>query len=127
MSFHASASNIRVDDGHILRATLLNEEGEAVKAEFDLNTAIGNNDGTKISFLFGLLDPSTYHYSPGDFKWGGVNFSHSAENISFDLEGDDQVPVLRAALRNVDGELVWSDINLGERISNKDGSFAFGE
>jgi hypothetical protein len=127
MSFHASAYDIRVDDGHILRATLLNGEGEAVEAEFDLNTAIGNNDGTKISFLFGLLDPSTYHYSPGVFEWGGENFSDSAENISFDLEGDDQVPVLRAALRKVDGGLVWRDINLGERISNENGGFAFGE
>lgn len=45
MSFHASASDIRVDDGHILRATLLDAEGNPVEAEFDLNGVIGNNDG----------------------------------------------------------------------------------
>ena len=63
----------------------------------------------------------------GSFEWGGQNFSESAEDISFSLEGDDEVPILRAGLRNVDGELVHSDLNLSERIGNNDGSFTFGE
>jgi len=46
MSFHASAEHIRVDDGHILRAVLHNSAGEAVEAEFDLNTVLGNNNGS---------------------------------------------------------------------------------
>lgn len=45
MSFHASASNIRVDDGHMLRAVLQNGNGESVEAEYNLNDAIGNNNG----------------------------------------------------------------------------------
>jgi hypothetical protein len=45
MSFHASAEDIRVDDGHILRARLRNENGDMVDAEMDLNNHIGNNDG----------------------------------------------------------------------------------
>ncbi|KAK4128849.1 Cyanovirin-N [Parathielavia appendiculata] len=107
MSFHASAQDIRVDDGHILRARLTNLNGEEVDAELDLNDYIGNNDGS--------------------FEWGGVNFSESAEDITFSLEGGDSVPVLRAGLRNADGELVYRDINLAERIHNNDGSFYFGE
>lgn len=46
MSFHQSASDIRVEDGHILRARLTNMDGEEVEAEMDLNDVIGNNDGS---------------------------------------------------------------------------------
>jgi len=45
MSFHASAADIRVDDGHILRARLRNGNGDEVDAEVDLNQFIGNSDG----------------------------------------------------------------------------------
>jgi hypothetical protein len=45
MSFHASAQDIRVDDGHMLRARLSNANGEEVDAEMDLNQFIGNRDG----------------------------------------------------------------------------------
>jgi hypothetical protein len=55
-----------------------------------------------------------------------VNFSDSAEEISFAMEGDG-VPILRAGLRNMDGELVYRDINLSERIGNNDGNFQFGK
>ncbi|KXX75652.1 Cyanovirin-N [Madurella mycetomatis] len=105
MSFHASASNIRVDDGHILRARLQKADGELVDAELDLNGCIGNSDG--------------------NFEWGGVNFSHSAEDISFEMEGDDNVPVLRASLKPLEGDPIPRDINLSERIGNNDGSFEF--
>lgn len=47
MSFHLSAADVRVDDGHILRANLTNGDGEQVEAEFDLNSVIGNNNGTR--------------------------------------------------------------------------------
>lgn len=46
MSFHVNAEELRVDDGHILRGNLPNEDGDLVEAEIDLNTALGNNDGT---------------------------------------------------------------------------------
>jgi hypothetical protein len=105
MSFHASAQNIRVDDGHMLRATLFNADGEPVEAEFDLNSVIGNDNGT--------------------FVWGSGDFSGSAEEISFSLEGDESVPILRAILRDVEGNLEHRDINLSERIGNDNGSFVF--
>ncbi|KAK4209742.1 Cyanovirin-N [Rhypophila decipiens] len=107
MSFHLSAVDIRLDDGHILRARLGNGEGEQVDAEFDLNTVIGNNDG--------------------NFEWGGSDFSGSAEEISFSLEGDDSVPILRANLRDVEGNLQHRDLNLSERITNENGNFAYTE
>ena len=105
-SFHASAQNIRVDDGHILRARLENPDGEKVDAEIDLNQCIGNNNG--------------------HFEWNGVNFSHTAENIRFSIEGGAGVPVLRADLKNLDGEANPADINLAERIGNNEGKFEFG-
>lgn len=46
MSFHESAQNVTVEDGHVLRAELANVEGENVEAELDLNTCIGNNNGS---------------------------------------------------------------------------------
>ncbi|SPQ24158.1 ce873441-0667-47a3-bfba-aa72120037ea [Thermothielavioides terrestris] len=105
MSFHTSAQDIRVDGGHMLRARLRKVNGEEVDAEIDLNAFIGNNDGS--------------------FEWGGENFSKSAESISFAVEGGASVPVLRANLRNRNGESVPANINLAERIENKDGAFVF--
>ncbi|KAK3903789.1 Cyanovirin-N [Staphylotrichum tortipilum] len=105
MDFHASAQDIRVDDGHILRARLNNADGQQVDAEIDLNQFIGNSDGA--------------------FEWGGVNFSESAENIRFSLEGESGVPILRAGLKDVEGNVVDRDINLAERIGNSNGSFEF--
>ncbi|KAM3438579.1 hypothetical protein MY4824_003118 [Beauveria thailandica] len=104
MSFHTSSSNIRVDDGHILRATLRNDNGEDVDSELDLNSCLSNSNGR--------------------FEWGGAEFSQSAENISFTLEGDAQVPVLRARLRGSD-ETYDADVNLAERIANNNGSLSF--
>lgn len=46
MSFHLSAQNVRVEEGHILRATLTNAAGAPVDAEFDLDTVLGNDNGT---------------------------------------------------------------------------------
>lgn len=51
MSFHVSATNIELEDGHILKATLLNAEGEEVESELDLNEIVGNNNGTSHSLL----------------------------------------------------------------------------
>jgi hypothetical protein len=45
MSFHASATSIDLEDGHILKATLRNSENDEVESELDLNEIIGNNNG----------------------------------------------------------------------------------
>lgn len=56
-----------------------------------------------------------------------MNFSESAQEIHFSVEGDDAVPVLRATLTNMEGQGIQRDINLGERIQNNNGSFEFGK
>lgn len=61
----------------------------------------------------------------GSFEWEGVSFSESAGEVSLEIEGDDQIPVLRAELNNMDGEAVPCDLNLAERISNQNGEFVF--
>jgi len=46
MPFHHSAEDIRIDDGHMLRARLQTVGGEWNDAEVDLNNHIGNDNGT---------------------------------------------------------------------------------
>lgn len=105
MSFHLSAEDIRVEDNHILRARLRKEDGEWVDAEMDLNEYIGNENGM--------------------IHWDGQNFSLSAEDVTFHIEGGAQVPVLRTHLRSRDGEAFSRDVNLAERIGNNDGRFEY--
>lgn len=54
-------------------------------------------------------------------------FSGSASDITFSLEGDDNVPVLRALLNPVDGDPVEADLNLAECIGNDNGTLVYGE
>ncbi|KAL4724742.1 hypothetical protein ACLX1H_008187 [Fusarium chlamydosporum] len=105
VNFHESSTNIRLEDGHILVAECGNGEGEYVESTLDLDYYIGNNDGA--------------------FEWGGEGFSGSAEDISFDIEGADGVPVLRAMLNPVDGDPVEANVNLAECIGNDCGTLVF--
>ncbi|KAK1143416.1 hypothetical protein N8T08_006744 [Aspergillus melleus] len=105
MSFHHSAEDIEIEDNHVLVAKLADGEGELQDASIDLNNYIGNNNGS--------------------FEWEGQNFSETAEDVEFHIEGDGDVPVLRAKLNNEEGEQVDADINLGERIVNDNGAFVF--
>jgi hypothetical protein len=45
MTFYHTAEDIRIDDGHILRARLQTGDGEWHDSEIDLNQHIGNIDG----------------------------------------------------------------------------------
>ncbi|KAJ5165568.1 Cyanovirin-N, partial [Penicillium coprophilum] len=105
MSFHASASNIELEDGHILKAVLRNEDGDEEESTLDLNDHIGNDNG--------------------HFQWEGGDFQSSADDISLELEGDDNLPILRATLNDVEGEGQAADINLSERIGNDNGRLVF--
>ncbi|CAI7652873.1 unnamed protein product [Penicillium bialowiezense] len=107
MSFHESASDIKLEDDHILVATLRNEDGDEEESTLDLNEFIGNNDGA--------------------FTWGGGGFKDSADDISFDIEGDEDAPILRAKLKDVEGDEHDADINLAERIGNDNGRLVFHE
>lgn len=61
----------------------------------------------------------------GHFYWDGENFSGSAEDVEFTIEGDGSVPVLRATLIDQEGNGQRRDVNLSERISNNDGNFNY--
>jgi hypothetical protein len=45
MSFHASAVHIELEDDHILKAVLRNEDGDEQESTLDLNDHIGNDNG----------------------------------------------------------------------------------
>ncbi|CZS83503.1 unnamed protein product [Fusarium graminearum] len=104
-NFHESSNNIWLEDGHILHAECGNGEGDYVESTLDLDYYIGNDDGS--------------------FSWGGENFSGSASNITLDIEGDDNIPVLRAELNPMDGDPVEANVNLSERIGNDCGTLIF--
>ncbi|EYE93683.1 CVNH domain-containing protein [Aspergillus ruber CBS 135680] len=104
MSFHLTAEDIVIEDNHILKAQLRNEDDELVESTIDLNEHLGNN---------------------GAFEWDGENFSESAENVEFSIEGDGEVPVLRALLGTGDDEPAEADINLSEHIVNENGQFVY--
>ncbi|KAB8203793.1 Cyanovirin-N [Aspergillus parasiticus] len=103
-NFHASAENVRLD-GPVLSARLLNANGNWEDANIDLNGCIGNEDGR--------------------FVWERENWFGTAEDVELRFEGPENAPILRALLRDRDGQLVPADINLGERLGNVDGHFEF--
>ncbi|KAJ5223334.1 hypothetical protein N7468_007876, partial [Penicillium chermesinum] len=105
MSFHVSAVEYELEDGHILKAVLTDDEGNEKTSQLDLNTIIDNDNGS--------------------FAWKDSKYSDSANDVKLSKEGDDEVPVLRARLLNVDGEEVDADINLAERITNDNGVLRF--
>lgn len=55
MSFHESASNIELEDGHILKAVLRNEDGDEEESTIDLNDHIGNDNGMSPVFACSVL------------------------------------------------------------------------
>jgi hypothetical protein len=122
MSFHYSAENIRVDDGHILRARLQRADGEWEDAEIDLDQFIGNVDGMYHGYLWQAIRIDNM---AGHFQWDGENFSHTAQGAHFAIEGDGSVPVLRAELFDAEGNAHSRDVNLAERVSNNNGQFNF--
>ncbi|KAF8463902.1 Cyanovirin-N [Kalaharituber pfeilii] len=106
MSFHESSNNISIevsDSSTYLIATANDANGDAVPNKIRLDDFIGNDNGR--------------------FDWGGENFTETAQNITFSVEAG--VPVLRAQLADVDGNLHSADVNLAERIENKDGQLVF--
>lgn len=67
----------------------------------------------------------SFNIPTGRFEWGGVNFTESAENVTFSIEGGGAVPVLRANLRNAEGNSQGADVNLSERVENDNGNLVF--
>ncbi|KAE8140742.1 Cyanovirin-N [Aspergillus pseudotamarii] len=105
MDFQSSAQNIRVEGKNILVAELRCEDGQWREARVNLDEHLGNDDG--------------------HFQWGGQNFSETAKDVHFAIEGGSNVPVLRAQLRDRNGNYQPRDVNLGERVYNANGYFHF--
>ncbi|KAK3492592.1 Cyanovirin-N [Neurospora hispaniola] len=107
MSFHVTAEDARIevrDNRTILFARLRREDGEWNDASYELDQIIGNNDG--------------------HFQWGGQNFTETAEDIRFHpKEGAAEQPILRARLRDCNGEFHDRDVNLTEIVENVNGQF----
>ncbi|KFY15787.1 hypothetical protein V491_05558 [Pseudogymnoascus sp. VKM F-3775] len=83
-----------------------NTSGNFVHSELRLDDCLGNDHGR--------------------FQWGGRNFSSGARDITFEIEGANPVPVLRAELQDQGvGDYAARDVNLAERINNKDGQLTF--
>nr|2KJL_A Chain A, Cyanovirin-N homolog [unidentified]3HNU_X Chain X, Cyanovirin-N-like protein [synthetic construct]3HNX_A Chain A, Cyanovirin-N-like protein [synthetic construct]3HP8_A Chain A, Cyanovirin-N-like protein [synthetic construct]3HP8_B Chain B, Cyanovirin-N-like protein [synthetic construct] len=106
MSYADSSRNaVLTNGGRTLRAECRNADGNWVTSELDLDTIIGNNDG--------------------HFQWGGQNFTETAEDIRFHpKEGAAEQPILRARLRDCNGEFHDRDVNLN-RIQNVNGRLVF--
>ena len=124
MSFHDSAVSYELQDGHILRAVLVDGDGNEKVSILDLNTVIENNNGlSMVTTVF--LDWWWLTLELGEFGWKESKFTDSAHDVEISTEGDDNVPVLRARLENVDGDQIDANINLAERITNDNGSLRF--
>lgn len=83
-NFFQTAQNIRLEDRHILRASLQRVDGEWQDAEIDLNQFIGNEDGklpaTLSSFPSPLPSPVetlflTLLSRLGHFQWDSAGTS----------------------------------------------------
>ncbi|KAJ5900050.1 hypothetical protein N7495_004794 [Penicillium taxi] len=96
--------------------------------------------GNQDTYLVGeCLDPRSHHWETstlrlddclgderaGKFKWGGREFTRDATNVSFKIEGVSNVPILRADLRDDSWHYLKGDVNLAERIENRDGHLRF--
>lgn len=130
MSFHESAASYELEDGHILKAVLVDADGNEQTSKLDLNTVLRNDNGRRspqnppIS-VGRLFYNANICVSIGTFVWKDDKFSDSAQDVELSTEGDDSVPVLRAKLGNLDGEEIDADINLAERITNDNGILGF--
>lgn len=126
MSFHLTGQDIRIEDDHILVALLQNEDGDYVESSIDLNQFVGNDNGMLQQTMWSVKTwKLTLSCAIGNFHWDGENFSETAQYVHFAIEGDEDVPVLRGNLQDVDGNWESRDLNLAERVVNDNGQFVF--
>lgn len=79
-NFFQTAQNIRLEDRHILRASLQRVDGEWQEAEIDLNQFIGNDNGKLPAVLFSPPSPVetlflTLPSRLGHFQWDSAGTS----------------------------------------------------
>jgi hypothetical protein len=101
MSFGNTTKNIRLG-GSTLYADCLDNDGNWVSSQLDLDTCLGNIDG--------------------NFQWDKQAFSASAEDVKLKFT----VVNLTASLEKADGDSFSSStVNLNDRISNNNGKLTF--
>ncbi|BCR84440.1 CVNH domain-containing protein [Aspergillus chevalieri] len=61
----------------------------------------------------------------GQFEWDSVNFSETAADAEFTIEGGGEVFVLRASLQDKQREWATSDIKFAERVLDVNGGYRF--
>ncbi|KAI5847690.1 Cyanovirin-N [Morchella snyderi] len=108
--FHTSSREPRLErrgDRTFLVCEARRKDNTWTRAELDLDSIVGNNDGKF------------------DTTGKGSNFTQSAQNIRLE-RGHDGLPVLHASLANCAGE--WKDVTThpAEWIMNADGRLRFG-
>lgn len=125
MSFHLSSKDLRVEthDGRsYLVGQATREDGSHNDVRLCLDEILGNDNGQCPP----LGPQSSFpNFQAGHFQWDGENFTGSAQNISFSIEGGGAVPVLRAELQNAEGHYQGADVNLSERVENVNGNLVF--
>ncbi|KZZ95089.1 Cyanovirin-N [Ascosphaera apis ARSEF 7405] len=104
MSFEHSAKDIKLH-GHTLKAKLMKGNGELNEDDFDLDRVIGNSHGKLV--------------------WNSGGFSDSAKDISIQQGGPGKPVVLRCWAGDGEGGHNYVELNLGEKIANKDGHFHY--
>ncbi|KAJ5986368.1 hypothetical protein N7451_010733 [Penicillium sp. IBT 35674x] len=100
--FHESAKEIRLE-GWTLWASLRSRGGSWKVAQLRLGHVLGNNNGT--------------------FEWMGRNVNETAKDPT--LVFWDGYPIIRASLRDNDGNYHQDDYNLSDKIGNSGGHFSF--
>jgi len=125
-TFHASSQDIRIDwqEGNqtILLCQARDESGNLQDARIRLDDYIGNDNGNLNSIFH---ERHLLIFLPGNFVWDGEDFSHSARNVSVQIEQGGNVVALHAELENREGNWVRDVLNLGERIINDNGCLVF--
>ncbi|KAI5294983.1 hypothetical protein KEM55_006373 [Ascosphaera atra] len=105
MSFHLSSTHIKLKHHHVIEAKLRTPDGNLREDDFDLDRVVGNSHGKLV--------------------WNSSDFSKSAKDISLQQAGDGTPPVLRAWVGDGQGGHNYVELNLGEKIANKDGHFHY--
>ncbi|KAI5295934.1 hypothetical protein KEM52_006416 [Ascosphaera acerosa] len=105
MSFYHSAKDVKLHHHKTLKARLMTGNGEVHEDDFDLDRVIGNSHGKLV--------------------WDSGDFSGSCKDIEIQQGGPGQPVVLRCWAGDGKGGHNYVELDLGERIANKDGHFHY--
>ncbi|KAJ5211044.1 Cyanovirin-N [Penicillium cf. griseofulvum] len=105
MGFQKSSAGIKLKDKHLLTAYCERPSGQTRYSEIDLDELLGVRNG--------------------QLAWGDHEFSKKSQDVSFQLEGPNNDPMLYAQVDAGDGGTQESTVNLATCIKNEDGKLCF--